>query len=51
VAPLSFDTGCGAASLALQAGDGSATQFDAAPGATGVSLLVWTAPDGIDVPE
>jgi hypothetical protein len=43
--------GVGLKALHGQAGDGSATQFDTAPGASGVSLLVWTAPDGIDVPE
>ena len=33
---------CGSESAALQAGDGSATQFDAASRATGVSLDQWS---------
>src|ERR1700733_8191 len=34
--------GCGTESAAREAGDGSATQFDATPGATGVSLGQWS---------
>src|SRR5208283_3488783 len=41
MAQRGIKAGCGTEGAALQAGDGSTTQFDAAPGATGVSLYQW----------